>query len=118
MTSCIDEPPEVHHPNGHVKDSLDAAEYAFVLAAQEGMTDTIEAYLQGGMDVNARVGGTTALINAARFAHLETVELLLREGADKNSTDVENMTALMWAQRGGHVKIVEELKRAGSDGGS
>ena len=52
---------------------------------------------------------TTALIVAAVLGHKETVEVLLRAGADPSGEDGRGRSALWWAVNRGHEEIVEML---------
>ena len=56
----------------------------------------------------------TALIWAAREGHVETVQLLLSSGADRNKVALVGgmHTALSYATRGGHQEIVQLLQPA------
>jgi hypothetical protein len=121
LTSCIDEPPEPRFPSPLYAppwdEKWDLVPYAFVLAAQEGMTDSVRTYLQAGVEMNERVDGTTALIMAAKFGHQETLELLLQEGADPYATDSGDVSALIWAQRSGHEELVQILTPATAEDG-
>jgi len=55
----------------------------FLLAASSGDNKKIEKFLADGVDVNSfgQKDGVTALWNAAKGGHLETVELLISKGA-------------------------------------
>jgi ankyrin repeat protein len=60
--------------------------------------------------------GWTALHEAAKGGHLETVRLLLEQGADPNARETgDNTTALHWAAALGHVEVVRALLDAGAD---
>lgn len=78
-----------------------------------------------GVDVDQRVGDTNALEQAVRNDHVETVEFLLRQGADPNATfrDSTMPTLLLVAIKKPHadarldknLKIVRALVEFGAD---
>ena len=55
----------------------------------------------------------TALVLAARRGHLQTVQALLRRGADVHLPDKNGLTALMWACNRGHDAIIPLLIASG-----
>ena len=55
-------------------------------------------------------GRQTALMLAAEGGHIETVNELLRRGADIRRVDTERRSALDYARRGGHKDIVALLQ--------
>lgn len=61
------------------------------------------------------LAGHTALIEAARNGHLETVRSLLDSGADINAHDTQGMTALHHAAKNGHNGTVELLIERGAN---
>jgi ankyrin repeat protein len=68
-------------------------------AIRAGDTPAVAALLQDGAGVNMkdRRGGATPLMNAAAFGSIETMRLLIENGADVNARSAGNATALMWA---------------------
>jgi ankyrin repeat protein len=65
-----------------------------------GRLDVVEALLQGGADVNARMkNGGTALHMAVGRSSRELVELLIERGADVNASTENGRTPLMNAER-------------------
>ncbi len=68
----------------------------FVFYAQKGNQDMVKLFLAAGMDVNARVkgSGNTALMQAANAGRLDTVKLLMENGADINMANEKGETAL------------------------
>ena len=69
-------------------------------------------------DVNfdlQKVQNQTALIDASKRGHHNTIESLIAEGADINAQDNNGDTALMNASRSGHHKILELLLKEGAD---
>jgi len=84
------------------------------VAAQD--KPAIRALLKQGLDVNAaRVDGVTALLWAAHFNDLETVDLLLRAGARVNAADDHGVTALSRAAENATPALVERLLAAGAN---
>lgn len=59
--------------------------------------------------------GTTALMMAARGNHYETVDLLLKQGADASIRNEADGTALGWARKRGHSDIVQLLTHNTND---
>ncbi len=55
------------------------------------------------------------LLTASRSGDLETVQSLLKEGADASSTDNTGLTALMYAAGSGHLEVAQALVDAGAD---
>ena len=56
--------------------------------------------------------GATALITAARAGCVDTVNALLRRGADTKARDNKSCTAADWAQTGGHADVQAALAAA------
>jgi ankyrin repeat protein len=68
------------------------------------------------VDVNARSGDdSTALLWAAHWNDLETVERLIHAGADANAANAFRMTPLSEACTNGSVAVVDLLLKAGAD---
>ena len=66
-----------------------------VTAVADQDTRTAQALVAEGVDVNApRADGATALLWAAHWDALDTVELLLDAGADVNAADDHGVTPL------------------------
>jgi ankyrin repeat protein len=85
-------------------------------AALEGQTDTIQALLDQGEDVNAKDDeGRTALMFATVNQHTETVKTLLEHGADVNARANDGGTALLLAASNGSLEIVQALLAKGAD---
>lgn len=89
---------------------------ALMLAALEGDTAKVKAFLSKGANVNAKdSAGRTALMFAVINMHYETVEVLLNYGADVNSRADDGGTALILAASSGDPKIVHALLDQGAD---
>ncbi|MHC4534324.1 MAG: ankyrin repeat domain-containing protein [Planctomycetota bacterium] len=86
-------------------------------AAGVGDLATVKAFLEKGVDANARgiSRGWTALHIAAINGHKEVIKLLLENGADVNAGHNLNRTAAEYAIRGNHNDIVELLISKGAD---
>lgn len=91
---------------------------ALVLAAQLGRAGVAEMLLETGEDPNRfNPAGchshSTPLHQAALAGHRETVEVLLRYGANPATADrVWSGTAAAWARHGGHEDLAGMLERA------
>ena len=88
----------------------------FFAAARRGDVAAVKAFLDKGVDVNAKTQyGATALAYAADKGHTELVKLLLERGADPNVRDTfYNATPMSWAAPKGHVEIAKLLIEKGS----
>ena len=72
--------------------------------------------LDHGASVNARDRfGARPLSHAARFGHLEMVDLLLARGAPIDARNLAGATALYFAAEGGHVRVADRLIGLGAD---
>lgn len=91
---------------------LDAASGVDVFeAAASGSTETVQALLQGGADVNAaQHGGWTALQAAAKHNNLEMGRVLLAAEADVARRVDDGQSALDLAEAEGHDEMVALLK--------
>lgn len=84
-------------------------------AAKNGQTETVQALLKVGAEVDARINdGTTALLWAAAQGHVEVVRVLLSQGADLN-VQLGGATPLQWAAFEGRTDVVQILLDAGAD---
>jgi ankyrin repeat protein len=80
-------------------------------ASIRGYQATVKTLLKHGAIVDAALG----LSLAALTGQSETVELLLRCGADINAKDFDGRTALFEAALSGHLKVVAILLERGAD---
>ena len=55
------------------------------------------------------------LIDAARYGDLETVKLLIENGADIDAKDKDGYTVLMYASNNGNLEIIKYLVENGAD---
>jgi ankyrin repeat protein len=89
---------------------------AMLLAATlPGSRPTLELLLQGGGNVNADVGGVTALMCAAFGGDLEAVRFLLEHGAEVRARTAAGLTPLLEAALSGNAEIVQVLLDQGAD---
>ncbi len=89
---------------------------AFVNIAGLGNLVLVQRHLDNGVDVNAKHSedGKTALIKAAENGHLEVVRILINNGANINTQDINFNTALSFALENGHTKVADLLKEYGA----
>lgn len=100
---------------GAAVDSEDKGGYtSMMLAASNNHSGIVGRLLGKGASINhrERTRGWTALIWAAKQGHTETVEVLLRHGADRTLKDFDGRTAADWAQQAAHVKALALLQPA------
>jgi len=67
-----------------------------------------------GCDLNGvdeEDGGSTPLICACKFGHLQIVNWMVEHDVDPNIVDSENRTALLWSVKKGHLDIARSLLR-------
>jgi ankyrin repeat protein len=110
---------------------------ALMWAAVENHAAVAELLLESGADVNARTvtyefpnltggnggiihdrpqGGLTSLMFAARQGAIETVQVLLRAGADLNAAEPQyGFTAMQTAIFNGHYDLAADLMEQGAD---
>lgn len=87
---------------------------ALMVAALLGHTETAQALIAAGADVNAEDEGFTALMCAADGGHANMVKALIAAGADVNAKNTMGETALMRAEKNGHPEIVGILRQSGA----
>ena len=88
---------------------------ALVPAAKAGDFTIVLDCLSKRANIDVKVGGRTALVNATHIGHTDIVKVLLRAGADTEAKDGLGQTALMEASRKDHTDIVKVLSGAGAN---
>ena len=78
--------------------------------------EKVATFLGAEVDLNVQdKHGRTALHDASRAGHFETVKFRLEKGADINVQDENGQTALYDASRAGHFETVKFLLEKGAD---
>ena len=96
--------------------SLSAAGSELADAVMRGNKATVRSLLQRKVDVNApQVDGTTALHWAVRSDDLETIDLLVRAGANVSARNRAGVMPLELAALNGNAAVLERLIKAGAD---
>jgi ankyrin repeat protein len=73
-------------------------------------------FMDNGAEVNEHNKyGETAIMNAARWGHKESVVFLIAEGADINAKTKSGETVLEFAEYSYHKDVVELLKTHGAE---
>lgn len=86
------------------------------LAAEMGLSDLIEVYLNRGASIEAPDRwGNTPLMLAAASGREKTVSLLLSKGARVDAANKASRTPLLMALIGGHGKTADVLAAAGAN---
>jgi len=90
----------------------------FFAAVRKGDAAAVKAFLDAGVDVNAKTRyGATALSYACDKGHVEVVKLLIDRGADVNVKDTfYGEVPLGWALSHGHAQVVKLLLDKGAAG--
>ena len=100
------------------KPQITAIEVSVALfsAADQNCMGLATELLDYGASVDARDRfGARPLSHAARFGHLEMVDLLLSHGAPIDARNLAGATALYDAAEGGHLSVVQRLVERGAD---
>ncbi|XP_048696434.1 ankyrin repeat domain-containing protein 29 isoform X3 [Caretta caretta] len=86
-------------------------------AARKGNLALLQLLLNSGrVDVDCRDSlGTTALMVASHYGHIECVRELVLQGADINLQREDGGTALLAACQYGHTRVVETLLKHGAN---
>ena len=91
-------------------------EVSLVEAVRNGDEEAVRALLTDRVDVNApQPDGTTALHWGVHHDALETVDLLIRAGANANAANRYGVRPLSMAATNGNAAIIERLLTAGAD---
>jgi ankyrin repeat protein len=91
-------------------------EVELLQAVERGDRDRVRVLLQENLDVNARIGETTALCRAASKGHPEITKLLISAGADVNKRASEGyFNPLLNAAYSGNLEVVKILLEADAD---
>lgn len=84
-------------------------------ASTYGHTRVVQALLKAGAAVYNKDDSWPALVAAARGDHTETMDVLLKAGADINMRAYDGRTALMYSARQGKIKSVRFLIERGAE---
>jgi len=88
----------------------------FLAAAEAGDRDTLQRFLQQGIDINARnKQKQTAILLAAMNDQLETVKFLIQEGADINLQDQICLNPFLYGCINGKLELVKIMLQANTD---
>jgi len=88
----------------------------FLAAAEAGDIDTLQRFLQQGVDINARnKQKRTAILLAAMNDQLETVKFLIQEGADINLQDQICLNPFLYGCINGKLELVKIMLQANTD---
>jgi ankyrin repeat protein len=91
-------------------------EVELLQAVNRGDVDRVKILLKANLNVNARLGETTALCRAAFEGQCEIAQLLIAAGADVNQRASEGyFNPLLYAAYGGNLEVVRVLLEAGAD---
>src|SRR3954451_21965520 len=100
------------------KPQITAIEVSLTLfsAVDGNCMDSVAELLDHGASVDTRDRfGARPLSHAARFGHLEMVDLLLAHGAPIDARNLAGATALYFAAQGGHLSVAQRLIECGAD---
>mmetsp|Transcript_56913 Transcript_56913/g.94519 ORF Transcript_56913/g.94519 Transcript_56913/m.94519 type:complete len:344 (-) Transcript_56913:12-1043(-) len=86
----------------------------FALASQNGFGELVSLALKGGVNVDLRINGRSALDHASQAGHLDIVKTLLAAHASASQTAAARWTPLMYAALGGHADVCECLLDGGA----
>jgi ankyrin repeat protein len=85
----------------------------FIGAVRRGDLPIIQRFIYAGMDPNAIILGMPSLLHAAQSGKLDTVELLLKNGADINSLNGRRENALVLALKSKNTRLAADLVNRG-----
>ncbi|MCL1940944.1 MAG: ankyrin repeat domain-containing protein [Synergistaceae bacterium] len=91
--------------------------FEFIQLCREGTTQQIEAAIEAGADVNARMNdGLTPLISAVKDNNdPEVLNLLIQKGADVSMKNNDGLTPLMLAAQSNNLEFLRALIQGGAD---
>src|ERR1700737_35657 len=101
-----------------IKPQISAIEVSLTLfsAVDKNCLDLATELLDHGASVDARDRfGARPLSHAARFGHLEMIDLLLAHGAPIDARNLAGATALYFAAEGGRTSVAKRLIERGAD---
>lgn len=84
---------------------------ALHLVARRGYANIAKILLTSGANINASYNGITPLMAASIAGHIKTVDLLLKNGADKEVKSKIGKTAYMYAVESGNNEVANILNR-------
>ena len=90
-------------------------QYRLNHASRIGHTECVKILLQTRVDVNEKVHGDLALVEAAEKGHHEIIDALIEAGADVDLKNQLGYTALSSASFQGHDKCLHVLVQGGAD---
>lgn len=99
----------------YIKKNKRKAEQEFVKAVENNKIPIVQAFIDGGIDVDSYAVNIPPLILASKFNNKKIVEMLLNAKAGVNLEDHAGNTALSWAALKGNKEIFEILIKAGAD---
>ena len=85
--------------------------------AIDGNIAAVKQCIAAGADINAKIGGWTALHHAANVGNKAIVELLLAKGADVNAKDGSGRSPLDWAVNRNQAETADLLRKHGAKTG-
>lgn len=89
---------------------------SFITRAGTANKETMELFIKGGMDVNARgSNGETALMLASVYSNDDALQFLIANGADLNARNNDGYSALMFVASLGGLNELELLIKSGAD---
>lgn len=89
---------------------------AFLTAARTGDVESVELFLDAGMDPNAANSyGSTALVEASRNGKLDVIRLLIERKADLDRVPPEGEPAIAEAVQHDQVEAIKLLAASGAD---
>lgn len=94
---------------------LSMREEAAMRAAEGNHKEVLLLLLDSGVEADGMMDGSSLLAAAAQCGRVDTMELLLRRGANPNRKDEEGFTPLMHAVLSDHVPAVRLLMSHGAD---